>query len=113
MGEEYLYQDLTYEIIGASIDVFKKLGYGYREKVCQRAMAVELKRRLLSFKEQFPIKIYYDGKLIGKYFLDFIVENKIVVEIKVANDFYTRDIKQILSYLIPYIMLNTAFITSI
>jgi len=98
MGE-YLYKDLTEQIIGCAFRVFKELGYGYREKVYQRGSAEELEELKLPFKKEFPLKIFYKNKLIAKYYLDFIIENKIVVELKVATDFYTRDIKQVLSYL--------------
>jgi len=98
MGE-YLYEDLTREIIGCAFRVFKELGYGYREKVYQRGLVEEFKKQKLFFKKEFPLKIFYDNRLIAKYFLDFIVENKVIVELKVAADFYTKDMKQALSYL--------------
>jgi GxxExxY protein len=98
MGE-YLHEDLTYEIIGASFDVVKQIGYGYREKIYQRALAEELDSKGLKYKRECPIKIYYKDKIIGKYYLDFVVDDKIVVELKVANDFYVKDIKQVLSYM--------------
>jgi GxxExxY protein len=41
----------------------------------------------------------YDGRIIAKYYMDFVIEDKIVVELKIANEFYTKDIKQVLSYL--------------
>jgi len=97
--EKYLYEDLTYDIIGASIEVFKQLGYGYREKMYQRGIAEEFRERKLSFIMECPVKIFYKEKVIGKYFLDFVVGDKVVVEVKVAKDFYTKDIKQVLSYL--------------
>jgi GxxExxY protein len=98
MGE-YLYKDLTQQIIGCAFRVFKELGYGYREKVYQRGLAEEFGCLNLSFKKELPVRIYYKNKLIAKYYLDFIIENKVVVELKVAADFYTKDIKQLLSYL--------------
>lgn len=45
------------------------------------------------------MKLEYNGRVIGRYFIDFVIEDKIALEIKVANDFYTKDIKQLLSYL--------------
>jgi GxxExxY protein len=98
MGE-YLYADLTEKIIGASFNVYNQLGFGHREKVYQRAHETEYGNIGLSFKKECPIRIFYNNKLIARYYLDFVIENKVVVELKVANDFYTKDIKQILSYL--------------
>lgn len=98
MGE-LLYEDITYKINGSAFRVFNKLGYGYREKIYQRALIQEFKNEKLSFKKECPITLKYNDVIIGKYFIDFVVENKIIVELKIANDFYVRDIKQVLSYL--------------
>ena len=99
MVEEYLYENLTHDINGASFEVFKALGYGYREKVYQRALAEEFDFREINYKKELPVDIFYREKLIAKYYLDFLVDEKVVVEIKVAKDFYSKDIKQVLSYL--------------
>jgi len=98
MGE-LIYKDLSYRIIGCVYKSFNELGFGYREKIYQRALSEELKKEKILFKTECPVKLIYNGKIIGKYFLDFIVENKIIIELKIANDFYSRDIKQVLGYL--------------
>jgi len=94
-----LYKDLTEKIIGASFSVYNQLGFGHREKVYQRAHEEEYKDKGLHFKKECPVKIFYKDRLIAKYYLDFLIEDKVVVELKVANDFYTKDVKQILAYL--------------
>ena len=93
MVEEYLFEDLTHKIIGCSYEVFKALGYGYREKVYQRALAEEFDFKKVKYKKELPVEIFYREKLIAKYYLDFLIEAK------VAKDFYSKDIKQVLSYL--------------
>jgi len=98
MGE-LLYEDITYKINGAAYRAYNKLGYGYREKLYHRALFEELKIELLEFKHECPVKLIYNDKIIGKYYIDFVIEDKIAVEIKIANDFYVRDIKQLFSYL--------------
>ena len=98
MGELY-YKDLSYEVVGLAFEVFNNLGYGYREKLYHRGYEEELINKKLGYKREVPIVLRYKDKIIGKYFIDFVVENKIVIEFKVANDFYTRDIKQLISYL--------------
>lgn len=98
MGE-IIYKELSYEVIGAMYEAYNNLGFGYREKVFHRAFAKELDVKHLKYKQEVPLKIVYKGELIGKYYLDFLIENKIIIEIKVAKDFYTKDIKQVLSYL--------------
>ncbi len=98
MGE-LIYKDLSYKIIGCVYKSFNELGFGYREKIYQRALAEEFKKERIHYKSESPAKLIYNGKIIGKYFLDFVVEDKVILELKIANDFYTRDIKQILGYL--------------
>ena len=98
MGE-IIYKELSYEIMGCAFEVFKKLEFGYREKYYQRALAEEFKKAKIKFKKELPVKLYYDGRIIGRYIIDFLIEDKIIIEIKIAKDFYTKDIKQLLSYL--------------
>lgn len=98
MGE-LLYEDITYKINGAAYKVYNKLGYGYREKVYHKGFIEEFKIEKLKFKWECPAIIKYNGKIVAKYYIDFVVEDKIVVELKIANDFYVRDVKQVLSYL--------------
>lgn len=99
--ENLLYKELSYQIHGAAIEVRKDFGPGHKEKLYQEAFAEELKRRKISFEKERAIKIYSpkDGKFIGLYRPDFIVDEKIVVEIK-AKKFVNRDeIKRIYDYL--------------
>jgi GxxExxY protein len=85
--------------MGLVFNVFKNLGFGYREKYYQRALEEEFKKNKIKYKKEFPVKLYYGDRLIGQYIIDFLVEDKIILEIKIAKDFYTKDIKQLLSYL--------------
>lgn len=96
---ELVYKELSYKIVGIAYKVYNKLGFGHREKIIHRAMSVELRNEGINFKNEFPVAIEYEGKIIGSYRIDFIIEDKIVVEVKIANDFYTRDLKQLWSYL--------------
>lgn len=96
---ELLHKELSYKIIGIIFNVFNKLGYGYQEKYYQRAISLELENENLNYIREKEFKLKYEDKTIGKYFLDFIIENKIVLELKVANSFYAQDVKQILGYL--------------
>lgn len=92
-------KDLSYKIVGILFDVYNNLGGGYQEKYYQRAIAKELKDSGLKFKEQVKIPLKFKEESIGKYFLDFLIEDRIVLEIKASSKFFTRDIKQILAYL--------------
>jgi len=94
-----IYPQLSYKIIGILYKVYNKIGFGYQEKYYQRALKVELERQKIIFKEQFPISLRYDQVNIGKYYIDFLIDNKIVLELKTEERFYDRDYRQILSYL--------------
>ena len=71
--EEYLYQDLTSQIISCFYKVYNKLGFGFLEKVYENALLIELTKNELKIGRQKPINVYYDNKLVGEYFSDFIV----------------------------------------
>ena len=96
---ELIHKELSYEIVGILYTVYKGLGGGYQEKYYQRAIALELEKRGLKFKREVLVPLEFGGKSIGRYFVDFVIEDKIVLEIKVQSRFYPRDVKQILSYL--------------
>jgi len=97
--KDLLHPELSYKIIGNAFDVSNKLGGGHHEKYYQRALAEAFFKNNLKFSQQtyFPLK--YNDKIIGKNFVDFIVEDKIVVEIKKGNQFSKRHIDQVLEYL--------------
>jgi GxxExxY protein len=96
---EFVYAELTKVIIGALFEVHNNLGSGLLEKHYQRALAEEFKRRGIVFVEQYPIKLQYKEVEIGRYLVDFLIENKIILEIK-RNEHFSRDnIEQTLNYL--------------
>lgn len=94
-----IYPELSYEIVGILYSVYNAIGGGYQEKYYQKAIAKELKEKNIKFSEQLPIKLKYKGDILGIYYLDFLIEDKIVLEIKNSSKFYPRDIKQVLGYL--------------
>ena len=94
-----IYPELSYKLMGAVFEVFNELGYGYQEKYYQRAIAKTLKQLGILFKEQVPYEISYKGATIGRYFFDFLIENKIVLEIKKETNFRKHNIEQMIGYL--------------
>ncbi len=96
---ELIYKELSYKIVGALFNVFNQLQYGHNERMYQQAFAQELLENQIPFRRELYCPILFNGKKIGRYYLDFLIDNKIVVELKVANDFYQKDINQIISYL--------------
>ncbi|NCO23360.1 GxxExxY protein [bacterium (Candidatus Moisslbacteria) CG12_big_fil_rev_8_21_14_0_65_36_11] len=98
-NNKLIYPELSYKIVGILFDVYNELGGGYQEKYYQRAIAKRFKKVNIQFQEQINVPLKFDNEKIGQYFLDFLVDNKIILEIKVAPRFYIRDVRQILAYL--------------
>lgn len=76
------------------------MGNRYQEKYYQRAIGEGLKKKNLTFKKELSVDLEYDGKKMGKYFLDFLIEDKIVLEVKAVSRLLPKDFKQVLAYLI-------------
>jgi GxxExxY protein len=94
-----IYKELSYQIVGILFDVYNDLGYGYQEKYYEKAVSKYFVANSIRFQNQVPFKIAAKGEIIGRYYVDFIVENKIVLEIKKGNYFSKRNIEQVKGYL--------------
>ena len=79
-----LYKDLTYKIIGALYEVHRELGSVHKEIIYHKAVAIELTDRKISFVEERSIEVKYKGEKIGVYRPDFVIEDKVILEIKVT-----------------------------
>ncbi len=84
-----LYEDLTYQIRKAAFTVYNSLGFGHKEQVHQKALAKELEELKIKFVEEATLQVKYKDKNVGSYKPDFVVEDKIIIEIK-AVDFLPR-----------------------
>jgi len=93
------HEAITKEIIGAAFEVYNQLDYGFLEKVYQRAMKVELNLRGMACELEAPIKVYFKKTLVGDYFADLFVEEKVIVELKVAAAYNASDEAQLLNEL--------------
>ncbi len=98
-NEKYLHSGLTSDIIGCAMKVHNKLGKGFPENIYQRALAIELEKINLSFAREQEWNVFYDEILIGKRRVDFVVENKVLVELKAIGDFVPANYSQIMNYL--------------
>lgn len=96
---ELIYPELSYKLVGLLYKVYNQLGGGYQEKYYQQALKRELFVNKIPFLEQVRTDFNYNGKMIGRYYLDFIVDHKIVLEIKAVPSFSKKDIMQVLNYL--------------
>jgi GxxExxY protein len=94
------HEDVTYRIIGCAMDVHGQLGPGLREGIYQRALAVQMTRAGLSHVEEKGREVFLDGVSVGLVYLDHLVEDSVVVEIKALRHQLTNnEIGQVITYL--------------
>jgi GxxExxY protein len=98
-GGKLLHEKTTSVIIGAAFEVHSQLGYGFLERVYQRALQVELVRRGAAAEIERRIQVQYKGVVVGDYDADLIVDSCVAVEIKVASQYDKRDEAQLLNEL--------------
>ncbi len=96
---EILFKELSYAIIGAAMEVHRILGPGFLEAVYQAALAHELTLRGIRFEQFKKLPVYYKGVLVGDYQADFVVEDKIILELKAVSAFHPKHEAQALNYL--------------
>ena len=97
--KDFKHTDLTGQIIGASHTVHNELGHGFLEKVYQNALMIELRDLGLIVEKESPIKVKYKGHIVGDYFADLLVENKLIVEIKAVKQLTEVHEVQLVNYL--------------
>ena len=96
---EIKHKGITDRIIRAFYNVYNTLGYGFLEKVYENSMLLELTEMGLSVQKQYPIDVYYREKLVGSYFADLLVEEKVIVELKAAEVICEEHEFQLINYL--------------
>src|SRR5438067_8460097 len=99
MATELKYAETTEKIIGCAMKVHRKMGSGYSELIYSRCLAIELERIGLAYKKEQELNIYYDEFIVGKRRVDFMVEDKIVVELKALAELTNKELYQSLNYL--------------
>ena len=98
-GNEILYKDLSYKIVGLAMKVHSKLGYGFLEKVYENALMVLFRREGIEAKQQVPITVNFEEEVVGNYYADILVEAKVILEIKSVENIIDAHIAQTLNYL--------------
>lgn len=96
---ELLHKEITEKIIAAAFEVYHVLGYGFLEKVYQRAMQVELQARGLIAEIESEIRVTHKGVEVGFYKADIFVNRCVIVELKVAKTYNNEDEPQLLNEL--------------
>ena len=97
--KKYPLSETTQKIIGCAFEVYNQLGYGLPERAYQAALAVCFEEHSLRYSREKYSIIKFGGKTIGKFYLDFLVEDKIAVELKVRIEQRQSDVSQLLNYL--------------
>ncbi|MCX6740466.1 MAG: GxxExxY protein [Candidatus Parcubacteria bacterium] len=97
--DDLLHKELSYKVVGVLFNVYNELGYGYQEKYYQKAIERSLDLQGIKYQKQVPFKLIFKGKAIGRYYLDFLIEDKIVLELKVGKRFAKADFDQVKGYL--------------
>lgn len=93
------HEGLTAQIIKAFYKVYNTLGFGFLEKVYENALSVELRRSGFVVAQQQPLRVYYEGELVGDYYADVVVDNTVIIELKAAEAITEAHEAQLLNYL--------------
>lgn len=96
---DYPHEELTRKIIACFYKVNKTLGDGFLEKVYHNALLHELQKNGLNCFSQFPIKVYYDDVMVGEYYADIVVEDTVILELKVVSELLYEHECQLINYL--------------
>jgi GxxExxY protein len=91
--------DLSHRIIGVAIDIHKKLGPGFQEKIYEEAFLKEFEKAGIGFEKQKVVRVDYNGVNLGNQRIDLLVDGEIIVEIKACNKIIPLFRDQVISYL--------------
>ena len=91
--------DLAYQVVGCAMEVINELGHGLREKTYEKALIVEFKRNNFLFSQQKIYRVYYKKVHIDDYIPDLLVNDELIVEIKVVENICDEHIGQVINYL--------------
>jgi len=102
INEKYKYSELTGKIIGCAMKVHSQLGNGFQEVIYQRALAIELGAIALPFEREMEMSIFYNGIAIGTRRVDFLVDGKVMVELRAVTKLEDVHLAQAINYLEAY-----------
>lgn len=95
----YLHSDITEKIIKNAYHVHNTLGFGFLEKVYENSLVKKLREEGFDVKQQYPIKVNFEGTIVGEYFADILVESKVIIELKSVKKFAPEHGAQLVNYL--------------
>ena len=96
---ELIFKELSYKLNGIFFEVQNKLGANFQEKHYKRAICSLLEKNKINFAEEVPIEVSFEGKILGKFKADLIIDNKILIELKATDKLTSEHRQQILRYL--------------
>jgi len=94
------YGDLSEKIIACAYKVYNTMGFGFLESVYEKCMLIELKKAKLNAESQKPIKIHYEGEIVGNFIADIIVNDTIILELKSVRNIIKEHEIQLVNYLV-------------
>jgi len=94
-----LHEEITEQILGAFYKVYNTLGFGFREKVYENSLMIELAKQGLDVRQQYPIRVPYEEHTVGEYFADIIVSGLVIIEVKAATKLVHEHDIQLRNYL--------------
>ncbi|MFI5211772.1 MAG: GxxExxY protein [Ignavibacteria bacterium] len=97
--ENYIHTEITEQIIGEAFKVYNALGSGFLEKVYCKALSKKLIEKGLDIKCECPVKVYFEGEIVGDYFCDILVNDKVIVELKAVETLSKIHEVQLVNYL--------------
>jgi GxxExxY protein len=98
-NQNLLYPELSYKIIGCAYEVFNEIGGGHKEIVFHKGLSAAFRNGGLTYKENLYTPVKFHGETIGKNYFDFLVDEKVVVEIKSSDRFTKSQFDQLTNYL--------------
>lgn len=96
---EYKHSEITAKIIGCAMKVHQRMRNGYQEIIYQRCLCIEFDREGIKYQQEMEMPIFYDGIHVGKRRVDFLIEEKVVLEIKAVSELTDTYLAQALNYL--------------
>jgi len=92
-------EELTHKTIGCAYKVFNQLGFGFLESIYKNAMIIELGKSDLKVEAEKPLKVYYDGQVVGDFYVDLFIEGTVIVELKSVQRLAKEHEVQLVNYL--------------
>jgi GxxExxY protein len=94
-----LHAEVSEQIIKSFYHVYNTLGYGFLERVYENALRNSLRKASLDVLQQYPVSVYFEDEIVGEYFADLVVANRIIIEVKACDAIAKEHESQMLNYL--------------